>query len=103
MLALRSTVSRWNDRGVHSGGGRARAAASAVVRCCVNTDVALETATNACGDISVDSSRLDRTPRKLLDVSRLAKLGWRATISLHDGLKCAYAAYQAGAPVAARE
>ncbi|MET4231585.1 nucleoside-diphosphate-sugar epimerase [Bradyrhizobium sp. I1.8.5] len=74
-----------------------------MVRCCVNTDVELETATNACGDISVDSSRPDRTPRKLLDVSRLAKLGWRAATSLHDGLKSAYAAYQAGAPVAARE
>src|SRR5438132_3431021 len=45
------------------------------------------------GEISFDSSRPDGTPRKLLDVSRLAKLGWRATTSLHDGLKCAYAAY----------
>ncbi|MET4489734.1 nucleoside-diphosphate-sugar epimerase [Bradyrhizobium sp. LA7.1] len=55
------------------------------------------------GDISVDSSRPDGRPRKLLDVSRLAKLGRRATTSLHDGLKCAYAGYRAGAPVAARE
>lgn len=73
------------------------------MRCCVNTDVELETATNACGETSFDSSRPDGTPRKPLDVGRLAKLGWRATTSLHDGLKCAYAAYQAGAPVAARE
>ncbi|WFU28321.1 GDP-L-fucose synthase [Bradyrhizobium sp. CB1717] len=49
------------------------------------------------GEISFDTSRPDGTPRKLLDVSRLAKLGWRATTSLHDGLKRAYAAYQAGA------
>lgn len=49
------------------------------------------------GEISFDTSRPDGTPRKLLDVSRLDKLGWRATTSLHDGLKRAYAAYQAGA------
>ncbi|WFU26540.1 GDP-L-fucose synthase [Bradyrhizobium sp. CB1717] len=45
------------------------------------------------GEISFDTSRPDGTPRKLLDVSRLAKLGWRATTSLHDGLTRAYAAY----------
>jgi GDP-L-fucose synthase len=47
------------------------------------------------GEISFDTTRPDGTPRKLLDVSRLAKLGWRATTSLHDGLTRAYAAYQA--------
>ncbi|MBR1134136.1 GDP-L-fucose synthase family protein, partial [Bradyrhizobium iriomotense] len=31
------------------------------------------------GEISFDTSRPDGTPRKLLDVSRLDKLGWRAT------------------------
>jgi GDP-L-fucose synthase len=36
-----------------------------------------------------------RTPRKLLDVSRLAKLGWRARTSLEDGIKLAYQAYLA--------
>ncbi|SFK05014.1 GDP-L-fucose synthase [Bradyrhizobium sp. cf659] len=55
------------------------------------------------GEISFDTSRPDGTPRKLLDVSRLTKLGWRATTSLHDGLKRAYAAYQAVAPVTAQE
>jgi len=45
------------------------------------------------GGISYDTSRPDGTPRKLLDVSRLAKLGWRARTSLEDGIRLAYAAY----------
>jgi GDP-L-fucose synthase len=45
------------------------------------------------GSISFDSSRPDGTPRKLLDVSRLAKLGWRARTSLRDGIGLAYQAY----------
>src|SRR6202795_4012267 len=45
------------------------------------------------GQISFDPSRPDGTPRKLLDVSRLAKLGWRAATSLEDGMRLAYRAY----------
>lgn len=45
------------------------------------------------GGIAFDTSRPDGTPRKLLDVSRLEGLGWRAKTSLADGLKQAYAAY----------
>jgi GDP-L-fucose synthase len=45
------------------------------------------------GGISFDPSRPDGTPRKLLDVSRLAGLGWRARTSLQDGIKRAYQAY----------
>jgi GDP-L-fucose synthase len=45
------------------------------------------------GTISFDPSRPDGTPRKLLDVSRLAKLGWRARTSLEDGMRLAYRAY----------
>ncbi len=45
------------------------------------------------GAISFDTSRPDGTPRKLLDVDRLAKLGWRASTSLKDGIKLAYQAY----------
>ena len=45
------------------------------------------------GAISFDPSRPDGTPRKWLDVSRLAKLGWRARTSLEDGIRLAYRAY----------
>jgi GDP-L-fucose synthase len=45
------------------------------------------------GQISFDTSRPDGTPRKLLEVSRLAKLGWRAATSLEDGIRLAYQAY----------
>ena len=45
------------------------------------------------GEISFDTSRPDGTPRKLLDVGRLAKLGWRATTSLQDGIRLAYQAF----------
>jgi GDP-L-fucose synthase len=40
--------------------------------------------------LEFDLSRPDGTPRKLLDVSRLSALGWRAEISLRDGLRLAY-------------
>jgi GDP-L-fucose synthase len=45
------------------------------------------------GGISFDTSRPDGTPRKLLDVNRLASLGWRPKTSLEDGLKLAYRAF----------
>jgi GDP-L-fucose synthase len=45
------------------------------------------------GQVSFDPSRPDGTPRKLLDVSRLEKLGWRARTPLEDGIRLAYQAY----------
>jgi len=45
------------------------------------------------GGISFDPSRPDGTPRKWLDVSRLTKLGWRASTSLEQGIRLAYRAY----------
>src|SRR6202790_2353634 len=53
------------------------------------------------GKISFDPSRPAGTPRKLLDVSRLAKLGWRARTSLEDGIRLAYRAYLAESKQAA--
>ena len=50
------------------------------------------------GQISFDTSRPDGTPRKLLDVSRLAKLGWRASTSLEDGIRLAYQAFLSEGP-----
>ncbi len=43
------------------------------------------------GTLVWDRSKPDGTPRKLMDVSRLAALGWRAQIGLEDGLRDAYA------------
>ena len=42
------------------------------------------------GRIVFDSTKPDGTPRKLLDVSRLAALGWRAGVPLHAGLRMAF-------------
>ncbi|MBP8257433.1 MAG: GDP-L-fucose synthase [Opitutaceae bacterium] len=45
------------------------------------------------GKIAWDASKPDGSPRKLLDVSLLSNLGWRARISLEEGLKTAYASF----------
>jgi GDP-L-fucose synthase len=42
------------------------------------------------GQIEWDSAKPDGTPRKLLDVSKLTNLGWRAKISLAEGLRTTY-------------
>lgn len=47
------------------------------------------------GDIVFDTSRPDGVPQKLLDVSRLTKLGWQAKIPLREGLEQAYADFKA--------
>jgi GDP-L-fucose synthase len=46
------------------------------------------------GEILWDASKPDGTPKKQLDVSRLAALGWRASINLSDGLMATYSTYQ---------
>jgi GDP-L-fucose synthase len=47
------------------------------------------------GNIEWDSSKPDGTPRKLLDVSRISALGWKAQISLEDGIRSTYEWYKA--------
>ena len=42
------------------------------------------------GEIVFDTSKPDGTPRKLMDVSRLADLGWKASIGLETGLAATY-------------
>ncbi|HET9418900.1 MAG TPA: GDP-L-fucose synthase, partial [Chthoniobacterales bacterium] len=42
------------------------------------------------GELTWDMTKPDGTPRKLLDVTRLHKLGWRHTISLRDGIARTY-------------
>jgi GDP-L-fucose synthase len=42
------------------------------------------------GEIVWDTSKPDGTPRKLMDVSKLAALGWKATITLEQGIQKVY-------------
>ena len=42
------------------------------------------------GKIVFDSTKPDGTPRKLMDVSKLISLGWKATISLKNGIEKVY-------------
>ncbi|BDV35606.1 GDP-L-fucose synthase [Methylocystis iwaonis] len=45
------------------------------------------------GNIVFDSSKPDGTPRKLMDSSRIAKLGWRPQVALKDGIASTYKWY----------
>ena len=42
------------------------------------------------GAIVFDTTKPDGTARKLMDVSRLARLGWKAKITLEEGLNMTY-------------
>jgi GDP-L-fucose synthase len=42
------------------------------------------------GEIEWDTTKPDGTPRKLLDVSKIAKLGWTAKTPLEEGLRATY-------------
>ena len=55
------------------------------------------------GEIVTDSSKPDGTPRKLMDVSRLQALGWKAQIPLQQGIDSVYRSFlgrQAASPLA---
>jgi GDP-L-fucose synthase len=45
------------------------------------------------GDIKLDMTKPDGMPRKLLDVSRINNLGWKAATSLEEGIVRTYSAY----------
>jgi GDP-L-fucose synthase len=47
------------------------------------------------GELKFDTARPDGTPRKLLDVSRIHALGWRAKTRLPEGIRKTYAAAEA--------
>ena len=55
---------------------------------------AVAKATGYGGTIEWDTSKPDGTPKKQLDVSRLARLGWRARIPLEDGLESTVALFR---------
>lgn len=46
------------------------------------------------GDIQHDLKKPDGTPRKLMDVGKLHGLGWKAAISLEDGLRSVYSEFK---------
>ena len=45
------------------------------------------------GQITFDASKPDGSPRKLMDSSKLNKLGWKPDVALEEGVKKAYASY----------
>jgi len=45
------------------------------------------------GNITLDSTKPDGTPRKLMDVTKLQRMGWQAKINLKQGLQITYAEY----------
>jgi len=66
------------------------------------TDVTIKELTECVADVTGfkgrivwDASKPDGTPRKLMDVSRLTALGWKARIALRDGVKKTYASFLA--------
>lgn len=46
------------------------------------------------GELRFDASKPDGTPRKLVDVTKITELGWRANIELRDGIAATYAWYR---------
>lgn len=53
------------------------------------------------GQFVFDASRPDGTPRKLVDVDKLNRLGWKANVSLLEGIQTTYEWYKQHLPVEA--
>lgn len=53
------------------------------------------------GELVFDASKPDGTPRKLMDVTRLTELGWKASIGLREGIERTYEWFQKEAAVSA--
>ncbi len=53
------------------------------------------------GELVFDASKPDGSPRKLLDVSRINALGWKASIGLREGIESTYAWFLEHSPLAA--
>ncbi|SRR6266446_1724678 len=47
------------------------------------------------GELAWDTTKPDGTPRKLLDINKLRALGWKPTITLHDGVAQTYQWFRA--------
>ena len=55
------------------------------------------------GRFSFDASKPDGTPRKVMDVSRLAAMGWTAKTPLDSAMRAAYRWYVENGPIGAAE
>ena len=53
------------------------------------------------GKIEHDTSKPDGTPRKLMDVGRLSAMGWKAKISLEEGIRKVYQQFLEASPITA--
>jgi GDP-L-fucose synthase len=54
------------------------------------------------GEFVFDTSQMDGTPRKLLDVSRINALGWRASTPLEEGIRKTFVVARAQLELAVR-
>ena len=52
------------------------------------------------GELTFNTSKPDGKPRTLMDVSTMAKMGWKYQIELEDGIQSVYAAFKESAVVA---
>lgn len=55
----------------------------------------IKTTTGFSGDVVFDTSKPDGAPRKLLDTSVVAGLGWKPSLTLSEGLKLTYEWFEA--------